>query len=184
LQKEVSAVEKFGKVSKLRMLDEFIRKIEDYPNIFVIGYDGLSSQSMQTLRSNLKSNASECLIIKNKLAEIALEKKNLSQLCKFLKGMSAFVFSGGDPILTSKILVNISREAGTLKIFGGLLEGNIYSDKEINELSTLPPKEILLTRVLICINAPLTKLANSLNAVLKKLLLTLKEISGKKTNSY
>jgi large subunit ribosomal protein L10 len=78
------------------------------------------------------------------------------------------------------MLVNFSRDHKLLKIKGAMLDGAVIAPDRINELALLPPREVLIARVVGGIKAPISNFVNLLQANLRSLVSVLNNIHKKK----
>jgi large subunit ribosomal protein L10 len=74
---------------------------------------------------------------------------------EFLRNPTALAFGYIDPAVPAKILAVYAKENPALKIKGGVVEGKVMSAAQIGALAELPPREVLLTRVVMGIQSPL-----------------------------
>jgi len=84
---------------------------------------------------------------------------------------------------TSRILCAFRKDHEKLVLEGGLLQDKLLSLKDIEVMSTLPSKEALRTKVVVTLNAPISKLAIVLNQTLKKFVYCLDQIKQNKQKS-
>ena len=131
--------------------------------------------SLRGLRLDLKKVGSKYRVLKNTLMRIALEKEGVEGLLGYLKGPSGVIFND-DGIHTSKVLMS-RLEEGLMKIKGGYIEGRIVGLEEIESLSKIPSKEVLISQLLYSLNFLIYRLINMKVLLLSKLLRVLKEIS-------
>ena len=82
--------------------------------------------------------------------------------------MNAIAISFEDPIAPAKILKEYAEKIETFEIRGGILEGAVVDAATVNELAEIPPKEVLIAKLLGSIQSPLYKLAYALQAVVDK----------------
>jgi large subunit ribosomal protein L10 len=69
-------------------------------------------------------------------------------------------------------------EKGAVRI--GIVDKNVYEEKQLEELSKLPAKEVLIAKVIGGFQAPLYGLVNVLQGPIRKLVYALNEIKSKK----
>jgi large subunit ribosomal protein L10 len=67
-----------------------------------------------------------------------------------------------------------------LDIKGGIIEGRLYRKEEILAIAELPPRDILLSQVLMSISAPLSGLVRVLQAPIQQFVGTLGAIKAQK----
>jgi large subunit ribosomal protein L10 len=97
-----------------------------------------------------------------------------------LKDPTAFVFCSKDPVLTSKSLVNFSKDHEKLSLEVAFIDKKVLDKSLIKALAALPPKEVLLARVIGGIKAPLSGLANVLGGTLRNLVSVLDQVAKQK----
>ena len=107
-EKKISTVDKISKLSN------------KYPVIVVTQLSKVRSAQLMAVRKVLRSNA-EIVVVKNKLAKLALKKagiKNADELLKHFTGQNALLFSNLDPfklfLLLEKNRVSLAARAGDI----------------------------------------------------------------------
>ena len=79
-----------------------------------------------------------------------------------------------------KSFANTPRRARIFEIKAGFVEGKAIDAKEVQELAKMPPKEVLVAKVLGGLNAPISGFANVLSANLRGLVVALNAIAEKR----
>ena len=146
-------------------------------------YRGLSAPEMTELRRSLRELGIEYKVIKNTLARFAAERAGKNELVSFLEGPTAIAFSYGDIIEPAKALADYIRTSkATLNIKGGFLGDRLLTSKEVMTLSTLPPREILLAKVIGGMQIPVillpSRLATPLRGFIGVLQARIKQLEG------
>lgn len=167
-------------VEAVKQLEE---KLKDSPNLIVTNYQGLTTPDLNNLRAKLKPLGCEYSIVKNTLTQITLKKIGLEEFSKYFTGPTALAFHKGDPSGLAKIVVEYAKTNEKLKVVAGYLGGRVLSEKEIRVLSTLPSREVLLTKIAMVFNAPIQRIASVLNAPIQKLALALKSLEQQKAKA-
>ena len=72
------------------------------------------------------------------------------------------------PIAPAKILKKYADKIETFELRAGFIDGAVVDVKTVEELADIPPKEVLLGRLLGSITGPLRGLAVGLQAVVDK----------------
>lgn len=169
------------KPEKAVKVEEIFQKLAQANSVIFTDFKGLTVGDLSQLRARLREIGAEYRVVKNTLALRAFQKylpqKNLEE---YLKGPIAFTYCYGDPFSTLKVLVDFSKDYENLKLKGGVVEGELYNAQEIKELANLPPKEVLLSKLLGSMNAPLTRLVFSLKWTINQLVWTLEAIKKEK----
>lgn len=169
-----------AKDCKKYMIKELTEKLRSKSGLFVADIAGLPNKEMENLRRNLRTAKADCVVVKNSVCRLAFKELKLDQLNPLIEGTIAIGISGADPVESSKILVNFSRDHKLLKIKGAILEGAVITPDKISELAFLPPKEVLIARVVGGVKAPLSNFVNLLQANLRNLVNVLNNIHKKK----
>jgi large subunit ribosomal protein L10 len=128
-------------------------------------YRGLSASEITILRRKLGESGIEYRVVKNTLARFAAERAGRADLAASFEGPVALALGYGDVVEPAKVLTDyISGSKSTLAIKGGFLGERLLTSEEVSTLSKLPPREILLARVLGGVQSPIAALVNCLTA--------------------
>ena len=171
---EKAIAAKQGKVNDLK------DKISRSSILVVSDYLGFSVKQITELRKKLYTENAEFRVLKNTLIERAVEDAGFPQLKDHLKGSTALLLGYKDAVTPLKILVKFIREAEKGKIRAGVMEKDIVSDKDLNEISKLPSREVLLGKMVGGLQAPIYGLVNVLQGPIRKLVYAINAINKQK----
>ena len=143
-------------------------------------YRGLTVEEITQLRNELRSVSSHYKVVKNTLLKRATAGTPIEALHEHLTGPTAILVSPEDPVGPVKVLVKYLKDYSALSIKGGVLEGKTLSADETKELSTLPGRQELLSKVLSLCVSPHVGLLNTLNGIAQKFVRVLHAIEQKK----
>jgi len=133
-------------------------------------YRGLSAPEMTELRRSLRELGIEYKVIKNTLARFAAEKAGKNELVNFFNGPTSIAFSYGDIIGPARVLAEYIRDSkDAIRIKGGFLSDRLLTARDVIVLATLPPREILLAKVLGGMQSPIIILLSHLAAPMRGL---------------
>jgi large subunit ribosomal protein L10 len=160
------------KEDKERVVAELTEKLRTAETLIVADYRGLTMPQIDALRGRLLEHGARFSVVKNTLTRRAAEAAGADALLALLEGPSAIAFieSDGDMVAVAKALADSARDTKVLAIRGGILQGRQISAADVEELSKLPPLDVLRGQVIGVIIAPLTQLAALLNAPLQNLI--------------
>ena len=131
-------------------------------------YRGLSTPEITILRRKLRESSVEYKVVKNTLARFAVERAGKGDLTSFFEGPIAIAFGYGDITEPAKILTDYIRTSkASLSIKGGFLSDRMLTSEDVATLSTLPPREILLAKVLGGMQAPIVTLVGCLTTPIR-----------------
>lgn len=131
----------------------------------VTDYRGMSVAEMSKLRRKLKESGVEYRVVKNNLAAIAARNVGKEHLKDLLVGPSAVAFGLDDEIAAARVLTDYIRaNKPALSIRGGFLQDRMLTADEVSALAAMPPREVMVARVVGQMKSPLYMLVTVLNA--------------------
>lgn len=148
--------------------------------IFVSDYRGLKVAEMTELRKRLRDCNAEYRVVKNTLMRLAIKDGHLQGLDEFVEGPTAVVVVKGEPVEVARVLKDFLDEFPAIRLKGGLLEEKVLQAEDVERLSKLPPREVLLGKVVGGLNALPVRMVYVFNGLLQKLVMTLKAVEEKK----
>ena len=135
----------------------------------LVDYRGITVLEDTALRAEMRKEGIDYSVVKNTLTRKALEKLNMEGFDAVLNGTTSLATSGTDPIAPFRIITDYSKKLGErFNVKAAFMEGKILSDAEIAEMSTLPSKDALYSKVLGTMIAPITGLAVCLGQILEQ----------------
>lgn len=156
---------------KEAVVTELADKLSRATIAITTSYRGISVAEMTELRRQLRRREVEYRVIKNTLAYFAAEQAGREGLREIIAGPTAIAFGYGDVVEPARALLDFIRSRKTgLSISGGLLEHRVLSAAEVTALATLPPREVLIARVMAGMQGGLFALVGVLNGTLTGLL--------------
>lgn len=163
-----------SKEKKAQLVDSVAEMLSRSSIVLVTDYRGLTVAEMTQLRRRLREQKVDYRVIKNTLATLAAQKVEKPALGELLVGPTAIAFVYGDVMPTVKSMLDyVKTSKTTLRIKGGLLGTSVLSAAELSALATMPPKEVLVAKMLSNLQAPLYGLMNVLSANLRGLMTVL-----------
>ena len=95
----------------------------------------------------------------------AFEGTDCEPLMKHLEGPNAIAISKDDATAPARIISKYAKQAPTLKMLAGVVEGNYYDEVGVAALAAVPSREELLGKLLGSIQSPIANLARVLNQI-------------------
>jgi large subunit ribosomal protein L10 len=161
---------------KEQMLAEYEEGVVHAPHAFLVGYQGISVPKVTELRQRIRESGGSYVVVKNRLVLRAIEGKALEQLRDQFSGPIAIAYSDSEPVALAKVLADFQKEAPAIELRGGLLNGQRVAGDQIKEIANLPSREQLITKLLFLLQSPITRLARTLAAVPRDLVLVLEQV--------
>ena len=139
--------------------------IKDAQSVVLVDYRGLTVAQDTELRQQLREAGVIYKVCKNTMMKRAFEGTEFAGLEEYLEGPSALVVSKDDATAPARIICKFAKTAEALEVKAGVVEGNVYDAAGINELSKVPSREELLSKLLGSLQSPITNLARVLNQI-------------------
>jgi large subunit ribosomal protein L10 len=159
------------KDKKQGVVDELHGKLGSAKAFYLTDFTGLTVKKVTELRRRLRSAGIEYVVVKNTLAERALEGLDLPEVAEFFKGPTAVAIGQADPVAAAKVLVDFAKENDNKPAMkAGVVEGKAYTASEVDRLAKLPGREQLLAELAGCMEAPMSNLLGVLQAKLTETL--------------
>lgn len=165
---------------KKAVVSEISSKFKAAKAMVLADYRGLTVEQDTELRSALRKAGVEYKVIKNTLAKFAADENGLNGLDQYLNGPTAIALSDKDPVAPAKVLNDFAKKYEKLELKAGVVEGKVIDLDGIKSLAELPPREVLIARVLGGLNAPISGFVNVLNGNIRGLVVALNAIAEKK----
>lgn len=160
--------------SILAMKEQHVAEIKDRltraQSVVMFDYRGLTVDEVTALRVEMRKAGVEYIVLKNTMVERACRELNIDEsVHATLKGPSAFAFGYDDAVAPAKILKDSIKKFKKCTIKGGIVDGVVTDAQGIDALADLPPREVLIARMLGSMMSPITGLAIALDQLAKKL---------------
>ncbi|WP_425377276.1 50S ribosomal protein L10 [Spiroplasma endosymbiont of Aleiodes alternator] len=154
-------------VEKQKTIDLIAKQINDSKTTIVVQYQGMNVEEISSLRKELRAKDATFTIYKNNLVARAL-KKEYSSLESSLVGPNGFIFGFENDLETAKIVSNYAKINKLLVLRGGIFEGKVIDQSELQKIASLPSKLELISMLASCLQAPVRNLALAIKAVAKQ----------------
>ncbi|MGD8558557.1 MAG: 50S ribosomal protein L10 [Gammaproteobacteria bacterium] len=143
-------------------------------------YIGLDVAQMTELRTKARESAVYMRVVKNTLARRALEGTNFECMNDALTGPLILAFSQEDPGAAARVISDFAKDNDKLVVRLASIGGQLLEAGEVKRLANMPTKEQAIAMLMSVMNAPITKLARTLNEVPGKLTRTVAAIRDQK----
>jgi large subunit ribosomal protein L10 len=165
----VQAIQEKGAKSQIGILTDF---------------KGLKVEDMTRLRRQLQESDAELTVVKNTLLRLAgADDSPLAPLISHATGPNALTLGYADPVTVTKVLIKFAHEKPQLVIKAGALGGKALTLKDLEALSKLPAREVLLAQLLGALQSVPQGLVTVLAGVIRNLLNVLVALKDKKAES-
>lgn len=145
-------------------VQEITEKFSKAQAAILTSYIGITVEQDTELRKLMRESNVEYKVLKNTLTSRATKSLGYD-LDQYLAGPVAIAFSYEDPTAPARVLAKFAETHKTVQLKAGVVQGQVFDTQKVVELSKVPPKEVLIAKLLGSFKAPLSNLAYMLNAV-------------------
>lgn len=169
-----------NRTQKEEIVNYLNSRFKNNPSLFVVEYKGLSVKELEGIRNSLKKKEAEFQVVKNTLLIKASENTEAEKINNLFDGPTAIAICEQDSPEIAKVFVKSSEDMPNLKIKGGIIEGTVVDNSEIERISKLPSREELIAQFMGLLTTPLNNFAISLKQMQLKFVYALESLKNKK----
>ena len=151
-----------------QVVAELAEKLKSAASGVLVNYSGITVEDDTKLRAALRNAGVEYKVMKNTLTGRACEMVGFGDMKQYLEGMTALAISVDDPIAPAKILKEYAEKVESFEIKAGFIDGGVIDANAVNDLASIPSKEVLIAKMLGSLQSPISGLAVALQAVVDK----------------
>lgn len=153
---------------KKPIVEEISAAVKDAQSVVLVDYRGLTVEQDTQLRKQLREAGITYKVYKNTMMNFAFKGTDLESLLPYLEGPSAVAISKEDATAPARVICKFAKTANALEVKGGVVEGVAYDANGIIEISKIPSREELLSKLLGSIQSPITNFARVMNQLAEK----------------
>ncbi|RKY77313.1 50S ribosomal protein L10 [candidate division KSB1 bacterium] len=166
---------------KQLQVEQISKKFREANSVFLTDFSGLNVEEITKLRRSLREASVDFKVVKNTLARRSLQEVGYEEILDSLRGPTAFAFAMDDPVAAARIIMDFAKKTEKPKIKGIIFEGRVLDASEASMIAALPPREVLIARVVGGISSPLVGFVGGLQAILRNLVGVLNAVCEKKS---
>ncbi len=153
---------------KQPIVQEIAENVKDAQSVVLVDYRGLTVAQDTQLRKELREAGIIYKVYKNTLMNFAFKGTEFEGLTDSLEGPNAIAISKDDATAPARLLAKFAKTAPALEIKAGVVEGNFYDTEGMKEISSIPSREELLSRLLGSWQSPITNFARVIKQIAEK----------------
>jgi large subunit ribosomal protein L10 len=153
-----------SKYVKELMMDQLKTDLDGTRSVLILDLKGLDAVAEYGLRRDLRKKSIHLRVLKNTLARRVFTDMGMEGLSKYLEGPSVLAW-GGDGI--PELAKEISTQVKNLKkpaIKGGAVDGIIIGPEQVEDITKLPSREVLIGQVLGLLLGPAQQVMSMLSS--------------------
>jgi large subunit ribosomal protein L10 len=143
-------------------------------------YRGLTVEEMTELRAEARKAGVYLRVVKNTLARRAVEGTDFACMQEGLTGPLLLAFSQDDPGAAARVIQDFAKGHDKLEVRLVSIGGKMLAPEEIATLANMPTYDEAISQLMSVMQAPIAKLARTLNEVPGKLVRTLAAVRDAK----
>jgi large subunit ribosomal protein L10 len=151
--------------AKAKTIEETRQRFAKARGVVFTEYRGLKVSELQQLRKNLSTTGGEFHVIKNTLFRIAAGDAAAGLPEEMTSGPTALAFVYDNEAECAKALLDYSKTHPHLVVKGAILDGALMDAKQVDALSKLPPRDVLIAQLIGTIAAPLSGLVGVIESL-------------------
>lgn len=146
-------------IQKQVVIDEIKDKFERAESVVVIDYIGITVAEADEMRKKLREANVDYTVYKNTLVKRAIAGTDNESLAEILDGPSAFAFSYDDATAPARVLNDSIKEYKKMEFKGGIVEGEFYDKDAIQQIASIPSRDVLISKFMGSIQSPISSFA-------------------------
>jgi len=171
-----------NRTEKSTIVADIRTRIARRPNVYLTDFTGLKVKQVTDLRRRFRQAGFEYVVLKNTLAQRALAEADIAGLDESLAGPTGWVFAD-DPVSAAKIIADFQKEAGSLQVKAGLVEGRPVTPEDVSRLAKLPSRTELLSQLAGALQAPLQAFLGVTNGLMYQWVGALEALRSQRSES-
>ncbi|MFN3728124.1 MAG: 50S ribosomal protein L10 [Fimbriimonadaceae bacterium] len=165
---------------KAKVIEEAREKYQRANGLVFADYRGLKVKELQALRAKLREKGGEIHVLKNTLFRMAVGDDIKQMPDELHNGPTAVAFLYGGESEGAKALFEYAAASKKLTVKGGYFAGRSFTADQVEAISKLPPREVLIAQVIGAIAAPLSQLVGTIEALYAEPIRTIGAVADKK----
>jgi len=165
-----------NRTEKQQTVDSLGAQFREIESAFLIDYKGLKVVDATELRRKIREMDGKYFVVKNTLAARAAKETNLEQLTSMFEGPTAVAYHKGDIVALAKLLTEVNKSNASVAFKAALIQGKVVPASEIKSIASMPSREVLLSRLVFLLKAPVQRLATVLKAPVRDMALVLNQV--------
>ena len=167
------------RVQKTELLNEYKEILKNKGGYLLVNSDKIDTKTTTGLKIKLKGVGANYEVVKNSIFKIALQETEQPVQVQDFDGPTAIIFFDEDPTAPAKLVKEAQKETQLFDARSGVYEGEFLTAEKVMQLAEIPSREVLLSKLLGSMTAPLSGFMNAVTGNVRGLTVVLKGISEK-----
>ncbi len=154
---------------KQKIVSELAAEMKNSVSGVLVNYQGITVDDDTKLRKALREAGVKDRGMKNSLTGRACDEVGFGDMKQHLVGMTAIAISESDAVAPAKVLKEYADKIESFQILSGYVDGAVIDAATVNELASIPSREVLIAKFLGSIKSPVYGFAYAIKAVADKM---------------
>ena len=168
------------KNQKQSIVSLYSESLNSSPSFILINFAGTKVSEFEKLRNAFRNLDTKISVVKNTLLQKATLNTDFEQYFNELKGETAIALLNENYVEAAKSFMDIKKESPAFEIKFGYIDGNVITVNQLEAISKLPSREILISQFLSVINQPAVKFLYAVKSIPSSLVNVLNNLKDKK----
>ncbi len=147
---------------------EIREKLQAAKSVVLYDYRGLTVAEVTELRNECRKAGVEYVVLKNTLVNLAAKENGIGGLESYLNGPTAVAFGMQDAVSPAKVLTDFVKKVKKTEVKCGLLDGKVLDPAGVEALAAIPPREVLIAKVMGSMMSAVSKFVYVVEAIRKQ----------------
>ena len=158
-----------NRLAKHAVVDEIKEKLGKSKSVVLVNARGLTVAQDTLLRQSLrKAGGIDYKIYKNTMMEFAIDGTDFAGLKEYLAGPTTIAFSYDDATAAAAAISKHQKAMPKLEFKACAIDGTVYDGAATKAIADIPPREVLISRLLGSFKSPMASFARVINAIVEK----------------
>lgn len=153
---------------KKELVENIKAELKEAKSMIFVDYRGITVAEDTSMRKEFRENNVKYKVFKNRLLIRALNDLGYTDYDpKMFEGTTAIAYSE-DEVAPARVFCKHAKDLDKMAVKFGIVNGKIMNQAQVEELSKIPSKDVLVAMLLGTLNAPVAAFARALNAIAEK----------------
>ena len=153
---------------KKQVVEEIKQNIQNATSMVFVDYRGITVAEDTKLRKECTENNVTYKVYKNRLIVRALNELGYTDFDPTMFEGTTSVAFASDEVTAARIMCNTINDIKKMQVKFGYVNGKLANAAEVEALSKIPTKEVLVAMLLGVLQGPVSSLARALSEIAKK----------------